>query len=526
MGCGFEVGSRLLQQRPDMMMEYDPRYHQHTEVPMACCFTFRSHLVAVIGALTVASSVSAMFAPPSAVPIDRIIQNVEARLQENPNDVDALYTLARANYLAFVNKSANIPVVGGLDDGEDEGGGERRARRGGGGGRGGVQLAPRWMTEPDPSGRGGSTMFTFALLQEHARQLTLSEFAFANMQSIPEASQQRFYEALNRKTEELRQQDWRPAGLDDAKLLEHAQKALDGFSTLIGLRPDNALDHLGVASFYQQYAEWRTEKKLANEKPALKAITLEMALASYHKAYSLAIAADRRLQAQPIAGLMDIVSYEAGKRYIELAKKLWQTPTAEQAAKLKEVTDGVAALDRLPIRVMTPIVLSPPRFGEKTATRVQLGDLIDSAARVRFDLDGDDRVEAWSWVKPTTGILVWDPARTGRIASGRQLFGNVTWWLLFADGYRALDTLDNDRDGYVSGSELAGLAVWFDRNTNGLSERGEVAPIEQAFDGRIRSLGTRPDGEELGGPFHSRGLILDDGQALPTYDWIAERVEE
>jgi hypothetical protein len=121
---------------------------------------------------------------------------------------------------------------------------------------------------------------------------------------------------------------------------------------------------------------------------------------------------------------------------------------------------------------------------------------------------------------------VWDPLRTGRITSGRQLFGNATWWLLFADGYRALDTLDNDRDGYVSGGELTGLALWFDRDTNGVSEPGEVVPIEEAAAGRIRALGTRPDGLERGGPKHSRGLILNDGTAVPTYDWVAERVSK
>ena len=45
------------------------------------------------------------------------------------------------------------------------------------------------------------------------------------------------------------------------------------------------------------------------------------------------------------------------------------------------------------------------------------------------------------------------------------MFGSVTWWLFFSDGYRALDTLDDNRDGRLTGSELSGIAVWFDRNT-------------------------------------------------------------
>ncbi|MBT3202234.1 MAG: hypothetical protein HN350_20220, partial [Phycisphaerales bacterium] len=54
-----------------------------------------------------------------------------------------------------------------------------------------------------------------------------------------------------------------------------------------------------------------------------------------------------------------------------------------------------------------------------------------SGTAVRFDLDGDGRAQSWPWVKPTTGILVWDPSGQGRITSGQQLFGSVTIWMFF-----------------------------------------------------------------------------------------------
>lgn len=95
-------------------------------------------------------------------------------------------------------------------------------------------------------------------------------------------------------------------------------------------------------------------------------------------------------------------------------------------------------------------------------------DLLAPAAQVRFDLDG-----------------------TGRVTSGRQLFGNVIWWMFWESGYQALAALDDDHDGWLQGRELAGLVLWFDRNQNGISDPGEVIPIEQAG---VEALAARADG--------------------------------
>ncbi|HVK03075.1 MAG TPA: hypothetical protein VM490_06350, partial [Armatimonadaceae bacterium] len=87
------------------------------------------------------------------------------------------------------------------------------------------------------------------------------------------------------------------------------------------------------------------------------------------------------------------------------------------------------------------------------------------------------------------------------------------------DGYRALDALDDDRDGWLKGKELDGLALWYDRNGSGVSETGEVVPLARTEVAGIRTAGASvgPDGV-LASP---RGLLLRDGTRLPTYDWIA-----
>ena len=63
-----------------------------------------------------------------------------------------------------------------------------------------------------------------------------------------------------------------------------------------------------------------------------------------------------------------------------------------------------------------------------------------------------------------------------------------------------LDALDDDRDGELRGAELAGISVWFDRDTDGVSDRGEVEPVEELG---IVALATQPTeriGASIGNP--------------------------
>jgi hypothetical protein len=121
-------------------------------------------------------------------------------------------------------------------------------------------------------------------------------------------------------------------------------------------------------------------------------------------------------------------------------------------------------------------------------------------------------------VSPETAILCWDPAGTGKITSGKQLFGSVTWWMFWRDGYAAMAALDDNHDGWLTRRELSGLALWFDRNQNGVSDPGEVTPIAQT---PVTGLATTATSEESGSPHHAAGLRLRDGSTLPTWDWIA-----
>jgi hypothetical protein len=112
---------------------------------------------------------------------------------------------------------------------------------------------------------------------------------------------------------------------------------------------------------------------------------------------------------------------------------------------------------------------------------------------------------------------VWDPEQTGRILSGRQLFGSATWSMFWPDGYAPLTALDDDGDGWLAGRELAGLAVWCDRNGNGVSDAGEVASLARLG---IARVAVRPSGRQEGAPCNPQGMQRSDGTFLPTYDWM------
>lgn len=167
--------------------------------------------------------------------------------------------------------------------------------------------------------------------------------------------------------------------------------------------------------------------------------------------------------------------------------------------------------DGLPMGPITPIMFS-------MAASSSLADLLTPERTVKFDLDGDGIVEERSWIKPTTGLLVWDGDRDGRITSGRELFGSVTWWLFFSNGYRAMDMLDDNRDGLLTAGELKGICVWFDRDSDGQSDAGEVVSVESLG---ITAISTRPTGHDGQSLMHDAGIRFKDGHSVPTYDWIA-----
>ncbi len=203
--------------------------------------------------------------------------------------------------------------------------------------------------------------------------------------------------------------------------------------------------------------------------------------------------------------------------YLELMKD-GPPLTSRDKEDIARVTRALHWFDQAEVGIIHAI--SPIIFGlDRGAPFSQLL----SSASVRFDVDGFGDNRLWSWVSPTTGLLVWDPGRTGRVRSGHQLIGVVSFHSLWRDGYDVLDALDDDRDGTLRGAELKGLAVWIDRNSNGVSDPGEVVDLDALG---IVGLATHPTGNRDGVLRSDHGALLRDGSSLPTYDWISHSIPD
>lgn len=248
---------------------------------------------------------------------------------------------------------------------------------------------------------------------------------------------------------------------------------------------------------------------------AVRALLLEdwneQVTQQFFAAFALAVPSEGTAEEQPARGWADrtaYVSYEAATAYVRIVNA--RGPRPGDAVRLATAKAAIKAFDDLPpSRAITPILFS-------LSGARPLADLLDPGATTTFDLDGSGSSQRWPWVAHDTGILVWDPLNSGRITSGRQLFGSVSWWLFFKNGYDALAALDDDGDGELSGRELDGLAVWFDRNGNGESDPGEVVPVGELGITGISCRATERTGES---PCNPRGLRLNSGAILPTYDW-------
>ena len=190
----------------------------------------------------------------------------------------------------------------------------------------------------------------------------------------------------------------------------------------------------------------------------------------------------------------------------------WHRTAGESTAKDEA---EIARLDSLRSKYLSVSrAISPIIFPLEESS--SCSDLIDSTRHVGFDLDGTGDPVSWPWIRPTAAFLVWDPLNEGRITSGRQLFGNVTWWMFWENGYRALEALDDNDDGWLNGNELTGIAIWRDIDADAVSDPGEVAPAATSVD----KIAVIPDSRKTRELASQEGILMRDGRVLPTYDWV------
>jgi tetratricopeptide (TPR) repeat protein len=181
-------------------------------------------------------------------------------------------------------------------------------------------------------------------------------------------------------------------------------------------------------------------------------------------------------------------------------------------AELAQLDERIEILNNKP-RAVTPIAI-PLKAG------LSASDLEDRTAQVRFDADGSGLPQTWSWIKPNAAWLVYDQRGLGKPDSALQLFGNVTFWCFWDNGYEAMRSLDNNHDGKLAGNELQHLALWQDTNSNGVADAGEVKPLAEHGIVGLSCDYQFDSAHQDRIPFSPAGAIYKNGETRATYDLL------
>lgn len=101
-----------------------------------------------------------------------------------------------------------------------------------------------------------------------------------------------------------------------------------------------------------------------------------------------------------------------------------------------------------------------------------------------FDINGDGAMDATEWLAPGTGDgMLCTPSGKGIVETALDLFGTAEG---FDDGLQKLSVqYDTDKNGWVEGEELAGLALWIDKNADGVCEKSEIKTLAECKVSRI-----------------------------------------
>jgi tetratricopeptide (TPR) repeat protein len=273
-----------------------------------------------------------------------------------------------------------------------------------------------------------------------------------------------------------------------AQAARHLDAATRHYAAAIELAPDNITALIGYGWVLQQGQQ------------------REQATAAYRRVIQLAWPQDQKVRA--LMPYQEFVTAEAIGYLIPLLDP------ARDAAEIKDLLAKKQEMDAKP-RAITPVA-------------VPLGDnvgpdaIVDRRARVRFDADGSGLDREWTWITPRAGWLVYDADGRGTITSALQLFGTVTFWLFWRDGYDALGALDDDGDGRLEGVELRHLAIWHDRDSDGVADAGEVGSLAQHGIVSVSCASEAGDGRRFAA-VSPQGVRFADGRTRPTYDVILHR---
>lgn len=269
---------------------------------------------------------------------------------------------------------------------------------------------------------------------------------------------------------------------------EHIKKAIYWYEEAIILSPDNLIVQIGYGWCLYQVDRFEEAKDIFR---SVAEISFEQEEQNEHfDRYSLSAEAYHYL--------------------------LYILDPNEDTEEIKKLNERLTYIEKHKYYWITPIVIP-------LKDNLNVQKIIDENASIAFDLDGSGKEQKWSWIFPDVGWLVYDHNNNGKIESGRNLIGNITFWLFWDNGYEVLNILDDNRDGELDGTELKGLSIWHDRNSNGISDIGEVLPLS---DWDISTLSFTYSEIRINDKVMwscANGVKFKDGNTRPTYDILLQR---
>ena len=280
-----------------------------------------------------------------------------------------------------------------------------------------------------------------------------------------------------------------PAAISQARL--HLTKAIENYEAAIAIEPSNFVARLGHAWCLDQSGD--KQRAIAGYRGLLKDIPVR-----------------RDTSGLTISRSNQSVAWEAAGYLIPLLDPV------KDEGEINELRERVKIGVPNTLRPITPIVIP-------LADNLRVSDVLQQRFPVWFDADGSGLRKRWTWISAKGGWLVFDKRGRKQVSSGLELFGNVTFWLFWENGYEALCALDDDGDGELRGAELSGLAIWRDVNFNGAADPGEVKSLA---DWHITGLSCdyelrEDDPDSIA--WSARGVTFADGTVRPTFDLLLYR---
>ena len=278
----------------------------------------------IIFVLFIPISLYAMFIPPIAVPVDRLVANMTAYLKENSASIEGYYTLGRIHYLAFASKSVEVFVMN-----ETEMPYKMPKRFGG--------------YDYEKENLKYNAKLEWARLA-HAQELALKELGVSSVDHNDKELFDKYTGLVNKFQKELEDKNLEPDWKNNfSALLKHVKESQLNFTKAILLDPNKDLYHLSLASLYLQYLEFKKDKKFENEPEELKEIDLNKTRELFYKAYSISITKSVVLKNKPVDGIESLISYEAGMAFLKLSKTLTNL-SDEEKKRIEDVSNNIKIL--------------------------------------------------------------------------------------------------------------------------------------------------------------------------------------